>query len=347
MALSDLFGFRLGGEVTPELPELYPMAVQESEFVRSDIEAIYTKILTDVTERTQGLSDEVVPRLWDNCLASETNKGLISLLAKAMAGKQDLFLVYIPNLSVLREATQEEKGKIQEDYKKNGKSSLGIFVSFKNYVRTDMVKLWSAMEYYVIHSLNKQTNLSKAIQYKIKNLRAAVGLADAAEAKAQAKAIAEALSKGQDCMMDGEDEIVTSTPDLTAVKEAIAFLDAKRCFYLGMPLAYVNGELTTGIGSTGEADTKGVERGLKQYYYSVFKPVVEQLFEAKTTFKSQDFRMLDSAVKALQTFELVGEGLISQEEKRLIVAKLLDFDPKKLKDAPKNEPPPKEAVPKV
>jgi hypothetical protein len=95
-----------------------------------------------------------------------------------------------------------------------------------------------------------------------------------------------------------------------------------------MPLSYVDGEQTPGIGSTGEADTRAVERGLKQYYITIIKPTLEALFGIKTTFKSNDFRMIASGLEALKTFELVQDNtLMSQENMKLIVSKLFDLAP--------------------
>jgi hypothetical protein len=127
--------------------------------------------------------------------------------------------------------------------------------------------------------------------------------------------------------MDKNDEIVTAAPDTSSIQESIEFLDCKRSFYYSMPLSYITGEQTSGIGSTGEADTRAVERGLKNYYISVMKPVLEALFEIQTSFKSNDFRQIGSALEAIKTFELIGNDLVSQDDKKTIIQRLLDIDP--------------------
>lgn len=326
-ALSTFFGFRtLGLSSDSELPDIFPLSVQQNDFINTDVTNVYSRILTDCVERTQGIPEEVFPVLWDNCLQNEASEGLITLIAKAMTDKKDLFLIYDPSLELLRQATQEESTKIRDDYKSKGQSDTGIFVSFKNYKRTDMVKIYSTMEYCVVASLNKQMNLSKAIQFKMSDMRSSVSLADSSIAKAQAKEIAQALSNGKDVMLDKNDEISTSAPDITAIKESISFLDGKKSLYYGMPLAYINGQQTTGIGTTGEADTKSTERGLKNYYISIMKPVIEALFDISTSFKSNDFRQIGSGLEAIKTFELVSDDLISRKKKQLIIDKLFDLD---------------------
>lgn len=324
----SFFGFKaLSIPTDSELPVIFPLSVTLDAFIETDVSNVYSKILTDCVERTQGIPLESVPLLWDNCLQSESTFGLISLLSKAMTDKCDLFIVYDAALPLLRKATISEAIQIKADYEDQGESSLGIFVSFKNYSRTDMVKLYSGMEYCVVASLNKMMNLSKAIQFKMGEMRGSVSLADSSIAIDQAKVIARSLSCGRDILMDKNDEIVTGTPDISSIKESIAFLDSKRCFYFGMPLSYVNGEQAGGIGSTGEGDAKAVERGLKQYYISIIKPVLETLFEIQTSFKSNDFRQIGSALEAVKTFELVSDDLISKEDKQTIIQKLFDIDP--------------------
>ncbi len=322
--LTEWIGF--GPKVTAyrdeELPHLFDIGILQSDFVRTDIREIFSKILTDVVERTEGISDKLIPLLWDNCLQSNTNDGLISLLAIAMSDKQDLFIVYNKALGTLRKANSQESEEIRADYVKSGKSSKGVFVSFKNYRRSDMIKFYSAMEYNAIAALAKSMNLSKAIQFKMSDMRASVSLLDADGARLQAIKIAKSLSLGRDVMLDAKDAIESHKPDLVATKESITFIEAKRCFYLSMPLSYVTGEQTSGIGASGEADTKAIERGLKNYYFSIIKPVVEAVFGIKTTFKSHDFRMLSGAMEALKTFELVGEEYISRENKLLIINNL-------------------------
>ncbi len=326
MAGFSWFGIGGGGSSETELPDVFPMPIVQSEFVCTDVRNIYAKILTDAVERTQGIPPKLAGLLWDNCLQSESSKGLISLLAGAMESKAELFLILDKTTSVLRKATPEEERVIKADYEKKAKSELGIFVSFKEYKKTDMVKLYSALEYYAISALNKNLNLSKAIQYKMADLRGGVSLSDSAMVKVQGAQMAANLRNGKDIMTDAKDIIETAKPDITPVKEALMFIDNKRCFYLGMPMSYVDGEQTGGIGSTGEGDARAVERGLKLYYFSILKPVIEELFSCKTSYKSQDFRLFDSGFNALKAFELSGERYITAENKQAIVESLFGLE---------------------
>jgi hypothetical protein len=325
MSMAEFFGWS-SPTAPEEIPEIFPLAISAADFIRADILTIFAKILTDVLERTHGLSDDQVALMWDSCVKSSSSDGLITLVARAMAERQDLFLVYEKEVGVIRVATNDERAKIEADYTKAAESSIGIFVSFKNHFKSDMVKLYLSLEFATIAALHKSMNLSKATQLKMTDLRAGVALADSNEAKAQAVRIAKALAAGKDVLLDAKDEIVNSVPDLTAVQASIAFLMQKLAFFLGMPSSYLSGEQTGGLGTTGEGDQKAVERGLKAYYFSVVKPLLEALFpETTVSYKSQDFRQTRESMDVLKTFALVDDQLISAENKRRILNGLLDL----------------------
>lgn len=320
------FGFKSAGN-SDELPEIYPMPILKSDFVESDVVGIYSKILTDVVERTFGINKEYMPAFWDNCLQSESKDGLVSLLAKAMYLKSDLFIVWDAATAVIRKADRDEEAKIKTDYEKTGGSTVGVFVSFRNYKRTDLVKLYSSLEYCSIGSLNKNLNLSTALQFKMSGMRSNVALSDSAEVISQAVSVSKALQSGKSVLIDKEDAIDTSKPDMTANDKAMDFINQRRAFYLGLPASYITGQAPKGLGDSGEGDAKAVERGLKNYYFSIIKPVVESVFSVKTSFKSEDFRQLSTGLEALKTFELIeSEDLLSKEDKQVIIKKLFGIE---------------------
>lgn len=334
MGLLSLFQFKSLTSCDSELPEIFPLALKCDVFTKSDIIHTYVKILTDTIERTHGITEKVDPLLWDSCVQSEASTGLVSLLAEAMYSKRELFLVYRASVGVLRVATHDESALIRAGYLKKSEAvklpdgGVGVFVSFKNYQRTDMLLIYSVFEYCVLGSLNKTLNLSKAVQIKINDLRSSVALNDSAIAHAQMVALAGALAKGKDIGLDAKDIIETAKPDTSSTEKAIAFLDAKKAFLLGLPMSYISGLQTAGIGSTGEADMRAVERGLRQYYVSIVRPVLEAIFTLKTEFKSQDFREMGTALDVVKTFELIaGSEIISKETMQIITARVFNLDP--------------------
>jgi hypothetical protein len=340
------FAFRATAETCDsELPEIFPLALRCDVFTKADILQTYTKILADTLERTHGLSEDLSPLLWDSCVQTDAAEGLVTLLANAMSAQTELFLVYKPSVKVLRKADRQEEARIRQDYKQNGESAVGVFLSFKGYTRTEMLLIYSAFEYCVLGSLNKTLNVAKAVQLKINELRSSTALVDSEIAINQGKAIARALSNGRDVMIDAKDSIDTAKPDTSSTEKAIGFLDAKRAYILGLPLSYISGLQTGGIGSTGEADMRAVERGLKQYFVSIVRPVLKALFGVQTEFKSQDFREMNTALEVLKTFDLVSDENLSKEAKQEILARVFDLDPEEelknleAQDEAEGEPP--------
>lgn len=331
MKLGEFFSFGkiVAADEDCGIEEIFKLNLNADDFSSADIVNTYKKILTDVADRTHGLTDDQKQALFDSCLKSENSKGLITLLACAMKDKSDLFLVWNKATKVIMKATQEQEAQIKKDYETKAESSTGVYISFKNYTRTDMIKIYCNFEYCVLASLNKNLNVSKALQYKINELRSSVALSDSTVAKAQAKSVVDALGKGKDVMMDKNDEISSPTPDMEATEKSIQFLDAKKAWILDMPMSYISGYQTEGIGSTGEADMRAVERGLKNYFVSIVQPVLKAVFGATTTFKSQDFRLITGVIEVLKAFDLVSDNILSVDAKREIIQRLLELDPKK------------------
>lgn len=323
--LATLFGWATTSNKKQELPSLFPLSIAQTDFISIDVSNIYSKILTDVIERTEGISDELAPSLWDNCLQSENSEGLVTMLARSMVDKKDLFLVFDKSVNLLRKATNDESTRIRADYTAHGSSEIGTFVSFRNYKKTDMIKLYSMLEYCAIASLNKNMNLSKAVQIKMSDLRGSVASIDSADVEAQALELAKALAAGKDVLVDVKDAIETATPELTATEKSMFFINERRSFYLGLPSSYVTGEAPAGLGDSGEGDAKAIERGLKSYYFSIVKPVIESVWGIKTSFRSDDFRMISTSLQVLQAFELVSDEYISADNKLRLINKLFGF----------------------
>lgn len=339
--LQTVFGWLGASRGSRELPDIFPFPILQKDFITIDVQNIYTRILTAVLERTDGVTDEQQALLWDNCIANESTDGLVTLIAKAMAEKKDLFIVYDKGLKLIRKATSTEQGTIEADYKARGESKAGVFITFRNYTKTDMVKIYSGLDYLTVGSLHKSMNLSKAVQIKISDLRASVALTDKAQAEGQAGLIADGLKSGRDVALDAKDIIETAKPDLTATNSSIEFIAKKLSFYLGLPASWITGESAKGLGDSGQGEAKAIERGLKTYYFSVVKPVLEAIFGIKTSFKSEDFMLISTALEAMKTFEITSDELVSQDNKRQITNKLLGLPPDSKGDPPaKTETPP-------
>lgn len=341
------------------LPQIFPLLVTQAEFVRIDVKTMYEKILTDVVERTHGIDEKYEKTLWDSCLKSDNAEGLISMISEAMSEQKDLFLVYDKTHNIVRKAKPTEAQKIKEEYAREAKSSVGVYISFTKFEKAKLVKMYSQLSYCVAGALNTGMNISMALQIAIKELRAGVGFSDSPIAIAQAKTIADALNSGTPVLIDAEDQIRNALPDLTSVEKAMTWINKKLSFYLNLPASYVDGEQTGGMNATGESDTKAIERGLKSYFKSIIEPILGALFDAKVSYKSQDFRQIAQALEAAKTFDLISHDYLGPVSKRKIIQGLLDLDDedvkadlaeikeleKKLAKEAVNNPPPKDVTP--
>ena len=343
MNLLNLIGFKgsIATQSPGEVPEIYTFTHPIQKFVDTDLTTIYLRILTEVVARTQNIKEEIEPLVWDNCLGSESQDGLLTMLSKAMVNKSELYLVYIPALKLVRKATNPEQSKIQADYKAKGESQDGVYVTFKNYDKTDMLKIYSELEYYSVGSLWKGSKLSTAIQLKMNDLRASVGAIDSEPVIAQALAIAEALKCGKDVLIDGKDTIETAKPDLTATNSMNELIAQKRSFYLGLPAAWITGLANKGMGDSGDAEMKAVERGLKPYFKSIIKPVFDRLFDMTAEYESEDTAVLSVNLEMLKVFDITSDDYLSKESKLKMTNKYF-----KLPDGTKGDPPAK-VVPAV
>lgn len=309
-----------------ELPDIFPIPIKQTDFINIDVQNIFQRILTDVFERTHGIPEERQKLLWDNCLGSETQDGLITMVAKAMAKKGELYLIFNPALNVIVKATPEQETQIRNDYKARGESDVGIYITFRNYVKSDMVKFYSLLEYCAIGGLWKQGNIAKAIQLKMTDLRGSVSLTDKSDVETQAMNLASGLASGRDVLLDAEDMIELAKPDMTATTSMMIFIAQKHSFYLGLPASYFTGEIKTGISDTGKSDAKAIERGLKAYYFQLVKPIIDEIFDITTSFKSDDSEELSTALEALKTMDLTSDRYLSRENKTLVVNKSFGLD---------------------
>lgn len=343
--MSSWFSF-LGRDTNPaELPNIYPIPILQKDFVGIDVQNIFSRILTDTFERTHGIPEDEKMLIWDSCMASDVSDGLVTMLAKAMSEKQDLFIVYIKSLKLIRKATAEETSLIREGYKKKAEpvkvdGGVGIFVTFRNFKKADMVKFYSALEWCSVGGLWKQANLSQAIQLKFKDMRGSISASDAPSAKAQAEQIAKNLASSKDVAIDGEDTIETAKPDVSATNSSLEMIQKKQALYLGMPASYLSGEGSTGLSDSGKSDQKAVDRGLKNYFFSIVKPVSDGIFGIKAEFKAEDSEGISSALEVLKVMDTTSNEFLNQENKTKVVNKAFGLDEDEVGDEPDPTPAP-------
>lgn len=296
------------------------MKFDKNNFEKIKTENLYKKILQRCYSRSEGAKDaEKVQSLFDSNEKSESPRGLISLLAKAMTEKAEIAVIY--KNGIVKVANSEEREQIKKDYANNAKSSLGILVSFKDYCLTDLVKGYMSIIYDILSTMNTQVGLAQALQIKVSMLRGTVSVNGKDEPIAQAKKINEALTKGRSVLLDEKDRVEVMTLDSDSVKNAMTLIYSQLCAEIGMPLSFVTGELASGMSATGEADTNQQEEGLQDFFNSILKPCCDKLYGWDLRFVSDDWRYFSAMIGSLIAVE--NSSLLSDEQKRAFADRLM------------------------
>jgi hypothetical protein len=308
-----------------DLNSPYKISIKKNDFSLIKTRNIYKRILLRCYSRSEGATDQKkIASLFDSKEVSDAMSGLITLIANAMAKKEQVAIIYKNGISRL--ATYQEKEEIKKDLENNNSSEVGILLDFRNYELTNLVNSYYSMIYDILDSMNTQVGLARALQIKISSLRGTVSVAGKDEPIKQAVEINEALIKGQSVLLDKNDAVETLTINSDSVKNAIMLVNSQLASDLGVSLSFVNGELTTGMSATGEADSNADEYGFQDFFDSIFKPACDKLFGWNLRFVSDDWRYFNAMIGNLIIVE--NSALLSDEQKRAFADRLMPISKK-------------------
>ncbi len=276
----------------------------------------YRKLLTDCYGRAAGIKDKDQAVYWDSVVSTQSARGLISLLATAMAEqKSRLYLVRV--LDVVREADSSEQAAIDAD--PSGAS--GVCLNFDKFYQATVLKQLAALLFYVLKNSGTGLQLSQAVLIKISNLRENLANLNAQGPIMQARAVAAALKdEGRGVLMDAADAVEVPPYDPEPMERSLDVLFGLISMVTGMPQSYVNGIIHSGLSNTGTADELAVERGLLYYFNSIFKPVSDKLLNANITFKTSNWRKFAEVANLLPVLEAT--DVIPQEYKDKLIKEL-------------------------
>lgn len=322
-----IFGSREATET--ELCAPFTLRLCRDDFCRIKTETLFKKMLQRCYSRSEGATDkQKIKSLFDSSERSDAAKGLISLLACAMTKKEEMGLIY--EKGVVRIATFDEKEEIKKQYSKNVSPlavKKGVLVDFRKYDLSDLVMAYMSIIYDILSSMNTQVGLAQALQIKINALRGTVSAVGKDDPIEQAKAINNALNKGQSVLLDKNDTVETLTLNSDSVKNAVAFVNSLMASDLGVSLSFVNGELTTGMSATGEADANADEYGFQDMFNSIFKPTCDPLYSWTLQFITDDWRWFAAMADKLIIVE--NSALLSIEQKQAFATRLIPTKAKK------------------
>ena len=294
--------------------------LKAADFVDFKVITLYAKILRRCYAKSSGLSDEQAANLWDSVDLGDAQHGIINKVSFAMAKKKELIL--FKDGGIVREAEQAEEEQIKKDYEERGRSDKGVYLNFKKYAMTDVLRLYMAFIFEIIRGAWVNVNLTKALQLKIADARKTIAASDAADPMQVASNVVNALKDGKSVFLDAGDEVKTTDLQTQAVKDALSLVYGLLAGELGVSTSFICGELTSGMAVTGEADVNANEDGIKDFFNSVFKPIMDKLFGVSLKFKSDNWRRIKEFAQIIPFVETA--EYISEEKKRELLERLFE-----------------------
>lgn len=316
----NFLGFGKTNIQNTEIEINFPLCVGKEKFIEWYIKRIYARILFDCRAKASGFSDKYDDALYDSYISTEMPFGLISLVVDAMYRRGKIYLVY--KSGVVSKATLEEQQEIDRKIKNAQQLKNEVVIDFKNFDTTELLKVYSGILYKALETANTGMNMSQSVILKIKDYRGTISVASSGEAAAQGKAIARGVKTGRGVMADAGDSIELPIFDVEPMEKSVVFINGMISNALGFPLSYVNGALTTGISTTGEADELAVDRGLKYFFFAIFKPIVDNLFDLSTQMKTDNWRKLSAVSNLVPIIE--SSSIISDERKEKLIEELFE-----------------------
>lgn len=300
-----------GRQVITDLVNPYKLEIDRKEFVNFKTAVLYQKILKRCYAKSKGLTDKEAQNLWDSVELGNAQYGIISLIADAMTKKKELILVN--DSGIVRVADINEAEEIKKDYADKAESSKGVYMNFQKYTLTDIIKIYMDLVFDIMGGVKVNLGIGKALQYKIADMRKLIGASSFEDPSAVAKAVVEALKNGKSVAIDGQDNILTTPLQTAPVVEGMKLIYGLLASELGVSTSFVAGELTSGMAVTGEADVNANEEGIKDFFISVYKPVISKLFNKKIEFRSDNWRKLTQYASVIPYIE---SSLYMDEEQK-------------------------------
>lgn len=311
MAFPNIFKTLTGGQVITDLVNPYELEVEREKFVKFQTSLLFQKILKRCYAKSTGLSPEEARNLWDSVELSNAQYGTITLIADAMTGRKELILVN--DSGIVRVATTEEAEEIKKAYESGNTSKKSVYMNFQKYTLSKIIEIYMSLIYDIMGGAKTNLGLAKSLQMKLSDLRKTVSASSAEDVKAQAEAIAKALKDGKSVAVDAGDTIETTQLQTQQITDGLKLVYGCLASLLGVSTSFICGELTSGMAVTGEADVNANEDGIKDFFYSVFKPVHEKLFAKKIEFKTDNWRKIKEFAQVIPYIE---SSMYASEEQK-------------------------------
>jgi hypothetical protein len=291
---------------------IFSMDITKEKFVEAYTKDLYKKILVDCANKTVSLDEKIEKVLFDNVLASENQKGLISYIADGLYDCSKITLFYYPKQDIISNT------ELANDVKNKG-----VQLDFSNNYKNKVLKVYIGMIFDILSNFSTALNISKSLNYKIQDLRTLIDKDTIKDVENQSRKIIEAIKKGESVAIDKGDEVVLSSFDIAPAKQAIEEINKLIAGVMGLPISYINGELSTVIASSSNNESVAINRGIKNYWTSIFAPCVSQIFGKNISFQKDILTTLTNSIQVLQFLEMT--ELIDEKQKKILVNDILEI----------------------
>jgi len=296
------------------------------EFVTLKIFSLMQKIFTDCYRySTKIKNDDKENSLFDSLIYAKPQYGLISRIAWMVANKQRKYLVY--DSGIIREATYDEQQKIDKDYTSGMTFKYGVILDFSKYAMADLLRHYFHQIYTIEQANNNSISLGGSIQYKIKDFRAKIGYEESLspEIQNQAAKVTRYARDGKPIVIDQGDSLEQTDASRNT---SVADSSRDRCYRelaaaIGGPVSYITGddEVTTGSGASYERLDGRAEDMIKNFWTTVFKPIVDALLGENLGFISQKWMTIKENLGSISMIENLAS--IPDDIKASVIKKLI------------------------
>lgn len=303
--------------------------LKRRDFVWLKLMALMQKIMTDCYRFSTNIENhEKELALFDSVVYKKAQYGLISWIAYLIATQGNEYLVY--DSGIVRKASIDEKKKIDEAYKKGMEHKPGVIVDFSNYALGKLLRHYFHQLYTVEDSNEKSIALGGSLQLKFNEMRKNVGVqeAESINFRVQAAEICTYAKNGKPFVLDAGDSFeqtdVSKNTDLTTSSRDKIYQEIAAL--LGCLPSYICGidEKTNGSGSSYERLDGRNEDMIKNFWITIFEPVVTMLLDVKIDFVSQKWEQIKNNLGSISMIE--GLATIPLEVKASVIAKLIGPD---------------------
>lgn len=312
----------------------WQLDLERYDFVQWKMFSLMQKIMIDCYRFSSKITDpDRENSLFDSVVYKKAQYGLLSEIAYLIATKNKAYLLY--DNGIVREANTAEKKIIDAEYKAGTIGAHGIVVDFSNYALGKLLAHYFHQIYSIEDANNKSISLGGSIQYKVDGLRAKIGLAESKSdaTKQQAAEVCKYAKDGKPIVIDSQDSLeqTDSSKNVSTSQMSKDKIYQELAAALGCTVSYIVGsdETTNGSGDSYERLDGRNEDMIKNFWLTIFAPIINTLYGEKLKFISQKWQTIKENLGSISMIE--GIQSIPADIKASIISKLIgqnEADPK-------------------